>query len=395
MMKSRAVRHDRHLQAQHHELVAQPHTDAEGPVAVAELTAARMSTDTHPLGAPGRPMNHRSPFWVGMTAAAGVAVTAGLVEMIITARQVLVLIGLALFLAVGLEPAVSWLARRWLPRWAAVALVVLALLGAIGGFLAAAVSPLVSQARAFVTQAPHYLQSLQDHNSLLGQLNDWVHVQQRLTSIINGHSSALADGMLGAGVVVFGAVTSVVVVIVLTMYFLADLPRIRRGLYRLVPHSRRPRVILIGDEIFAKVGGYVLGNLLISLIAAVLTFGWLLGFGMPYPLLLAILVAVLDLVPVLGSTIAGVVVCLVALTVSVPVALATGGFFLVYRLVEDYLLVPKIIGRVLKVPGLVTVVAVLLGGVLLGVIGALVAIPVAAAVLLILREVLVPRLDHT
>jgi predicted PurR-regulated permease PerM len=115
----------------------------------------------------------------------------------------------------------------------------------------------------------------------------------------------------------------------------------------------------------------------------------------PYPLLLAILVAVLDLIPVLGSTIAGVVVCLVALTVSVPVALATGGFFLVYRLAEDYLLVPKIIGRVLKVPGLVTVVAVLLGGVLLGVIGALVAIPVAAAVLLIVREVLVPRLDHT
>jgi predicted PurR-regulated permease PerM len=201
--------------------------------------------------------------------------------------------------------------------------------------------------------------------------------------------------VLGAGVVVFGAVTSVVVVVVLTVYFLADLPRIRRGLYRLVPHSRRPRAILIGDEIFAKVGGYVLGNLLISLIAAVLTFGWLLGFGVPYPLLLAILVAVLDLIPVLGSTIAGVVVCLVALTVSVPVALATGGFFLVYRLAEDYLLVPKIIGRVLKVPGLVTVVAVLLGGVLLGVIGALVAIPVAAAVLLIVREVLVPRLDHT
>jgi predicted PurR-regulated permease PerM len=364
-------------------------------VAAAELTAARISTHAHPLGLPGRPMNHRSPFLIGMAAAAGVAVTAGLVEMIITARQVLVLIGLALFLAVGLEPAVSFVARRWLPRWAAVALVFLALLGAIGGFLAAAVSPLVFQARAFVTQAPHYLQTLQDRHSLLGQLNDRVHVQQRLTSILNGHNSALADGVLGAGVVVFGAVTSIVVVVVLTVYFLADLPRIRRGLYRLVPHSRRPRAILIGDEIFAKVGGYVLGNLLISLIAAVLTFGWLLGFGVPYPLLLAILVAVLDLIPVLGSTIAGVVVCLVALTVSVPVALATGGFFLVYRLIEDYLLVPKIIGRVLKVPGLVTVVAVLLGGVLLGVIGALVAIPVAAAVLLIVREVLVPRLDHT
>jgi predicted PurR-regulated permease PerM len=163
----------------------------------------------------------------------------------------------------------------------------------------------------------------------------------------------------------------------------------------LVPHSRRPRAILIGDEIFAKVGGYVLGNLLISLISAVLTFSWLLALRVPYPLLLAIMVGLLDLIPIIGSTVAGVVVCLVALTVSLPVALATAGFFIVYRVVEDYLLVPKIIGRVLQVPSLITVVAVLVGGVLLGVIGALVAIPVTAAVLLIVREVLIPRLDRS
>src|SRR5919205_3370983 len=101
MMDSGAVRHDRDLQARHHELVAQPHTDAEGPVAAAELTAARMSTDAHPLGAPGRPMNHRSPFLIGMTAAAGVAVPPGPVEMIITARPMLVVIRLAPFLAGG------------------------------------------------------------------------------------------------------------------------------------------------------------------------------------------------------------------------------------------------------------------------------------------------------
>jgi predicted PurR-regulated permease PerM len=190
-------------------------------------------------------------------------------------------------------------------------------------------------------------------------------------------------------------VASALIVVVLTVYFLTDLPRIRATFYRLVPHSRRPRAIQLGDEIFAKVGAYVLGNLLISLIAGTLTFAFLAIFKVPYSLLLSILVAILDLVPVIGSTIAGVVVCLVALSVSLPVCLATIGFFVVYRLAEDYLLVPKIIGRAVEVPALVTVVAVLLGGALLGIVGALVAIPAAAALLLLIRELLFPRLDHT
>jgi predicted PurR-regulated permease PerM len=181
---------------------------------------------------------------------------------------------------------------------------------------------------------------------------------------------------------------------VLTIYFVAALPRIRAGLYRLVPHSRRPRAILIGDEISAKVGGYVLGNVVISVIAGVLTLIWLLIFGVPYAVLLAITVAVLDLIPVVGSVIGGLLVSLVALTVSLPVCLATIGFVLVYRFAEDYLLVPRIIGTAVKVPALVTVVAVLVGGALLGVIGALVAIPIAAAVLLLVEEVLYPRLDR-
>ena len=181
----------------------------------------------------------------------------------------------------------------------------------------------------------------------------------------------------------------------MTIYLLADLPRIRSGLYRLAPHSRRPRLILIGDEIVAKVGAYVLGNLLISVIAGSVTTIWLLIFGVPYAALLGLLVGLLDLIPVVGSTIGGLVASLVALTVSVPVALATVGFFVVYRLVEDYLLVPRIIGGVVKVPALVTIVAVLLGAALLGVIGALVAIPIAAAVLLVVREVALPSLDRS
>lgn len=204
----------------------------------------------------------------------------------------------------------------------------------------------------------------------------------------------MVNEVVSAGSAVFDAVADSLIVIVLTVYFLVDMPRIRSKLYRLVPHSRRPRAILIGDEVFAKVGAYVLGNVLISVIAGVATFIWLAAFNVPYPLLLGIFVAVFDLVPVVGSTIAGVVVAAVALTVSLPVCIGAVAFFVVFRLLEDYLLVPRIIGHAVKVPALVTVVAVLIGGALLGIVGALVAIPIAAALLFLTQEVLYPRLDE-
>jgi predicted PurR-regulated permease PerM len=153
-------------------------------------------------------------------------------------------------------------------------------------------------------------------------------------------------------------------------------------------------VVLLGDEMFAKVGGYVLGNVSVSVIAGVTTWVWMEIFGIPYPVLLAVLVAILDLVPLVGSTVGGVIVALVALTVSLPLAIATVAFYLVFRLLEDYLLTPRIMGATVEVPGLVTVVATLVGGALLGIVGALVAIPVAAAVKLVIREVTVPRLDE-
>ncbi|MEV7098330.1 AI-2E family transporter [Amycolatopsis sp. NPDC051045] len=373
--------------------MGQPHSDDEGTVAEAEAEAAEISTPEQPLGQVGKRLDRRSPFFVGMAAAAGVAVTYGLIQLVLGAGQILVLIGLALFLAIGMEPAVSWLARRRFPRWLAVTTVFVIAFAAVGGFLAAAIPVIVEQATALVTKAPQYLRQAQDHNTFLGRLNERFHLQQAVESSLSS-GSGLTGGVLGAGKAVFGIVTDTLILIVLTIYFVADLPRIRAAMYRLIPHSRRPRAILIGDNIFAKVGGYVLGNLAVSVIAGALTLVWLLIFGVPYAALLAIAVAVLDLVPVVGSVIGGVLVSLVALTVSLPVALATVGFFIVYRLVEDYLLVPKIIGNVLKVPALVTVVAVLLGGALLGVIGALVAIPVAAAILLLAEEVLYPRLDQ-
>jgi predicted PurR-regulated permease PerM len=357
--------------------------------------AAVLAEETGGLGAPGRPMNRRSPFFIGMAAAAGVAVTYGLVELTIRARSVLVLIGLALFIAAGLDPAVGWLTRHGVRRWLAVIMTLLAVAGAVAAFLAAAIPPLATQATALVAELPRYMHSLQDHNSQLGKLDAQFHIQQRLSRLVSTRGSSLIGGVLGAGELVLSAASALLVVAVLAVYFLADMPRIKLFAYRLAPHSRRTRVILIGDEIFAKVGGFVLGNFLTSVIAGLGTYLWMLIFGLPYPILLGLFVAFLDLIPVIGSTIGGAVVTLVALTVSLPIAALTLGFYVAYRLAEDYLLVPRVMGRTVQVPGVVSVVAVLVGGTLMGIIGALVAIPAAAALRLLLEEVAFHRLDDS
>ena len=195
----------------------------------------------------------------------------------------LVLIGVAFFLALGLEPAASWFVNRRLPRWAATTLVFVIFLAVMGAFVAAAIPPLAQQAGDLINQAPHYLQQAQDHSSAIGRLNDRFHLQQRITDAVNGSGGSVLNEVVSAGTAVFGALADSLIVIVLTVYFLVDMPRIRTTLYRLVPHTRRPRAILIGDEVFAKVGAYVLGNVLISVIAGAATFIWLHGLRRPLP----------------------------------------------------------------------------------------------------------------
>lgn len=378
--------------AGHHHLVGQPHTGDEGPITEAERTAAKISTPDQPLGPHGRPMDHRSPFFIGMTATAGVALTYMLVRGLVLASSMLMLIGVAFFIALGLEPAVSWLSSRKVPRLLGVTLVLVVLVGVVAGSLAAAMPPLVEQIRQFITHAPQYIQRAQDHSSLIGRLDAALHLQDRITRTIQG-SEADMSGIVKAGRTVFGTLTDALITLVLTIYFLANLPDIRAMLYRFVPASRRPRAILIGDRIFAKVGAYMIGNFVVSFVAGFATFVWLAAFRVPYPLLLSIFVALLDLIP-FGSTVAGIAVAAVALTVSVPVCLGTVAFYIAFRVAEDYLLVPAIIGKAVEVPAVATLVAVLIGGALLGLVGALVAIPVAAAIQLLVREIAFPRLDE-
>lgn len=332
---------------------------------------------------------------IGMTAAFGVAVAYGLIEAAVRARSVLIIIGLALFIAVGLDPVVGWLVRHRVPRWAAVLTVIGGALAVAAAFLAAAIPPLTSETTALAHQIPHYLHSLQDRNSHLGKLNVKYHLQQRLSKLVTSGGSSLIGGALGAGELVLSTASFILAVLVLSIYFLVGLPRIKVFAYQLVPHSRRPRVILISDEVLAKVGGYLLGNFITSAIAGLGTCLWMLALGIPYPILLGMFVALADLIPVIGSTVGGAVVTLVALTVSLPVALATLAFYIGYRLAEDYLLVPRVMGRTVQVPAIVSLIAVLTGGVLLGIVGALVAIPIAAAIRLLLQEIAIRRLDKS
>jgi predicted PurR-regulated permease PerM len=331
---------------------------------------------------------------VGLLGAAGVAVTYAVAHLLVVAGDILVLIGLSWFLAIGLEPVVVWLTRHRVRRGAAVALTVVVIVALVGGFIAAAIPVLTAQSEAFIHHLPGYVAQMKDHSTTLGRLDERFHLQDHLSQLSKTGEPVLMRGLLTAGEAVLTVTVSFFIVLVLTVYLLIEQPRLRRLIYRLIPASRRPRAILIGDEVTGKVGAYVLGNLVTSVIATVVTLVWLLAWGVPYPFLLAVMVGIFDLIPIVGSTVAGVIVSLVALSVSLPVAIATALFYVAYRYLEDYLIVPKIIGRTVQVPATTTLVAVLFGAAALGLLGALIAIPVAAAIDVVLREVVFPRLDR-
>jgi predicted PurR-regulated permease PerM len=348
------------------------------------------------FGVLGKPFDPRSPFRIGVVGGLGLAVAYVVWLGVIAAAGVFLLMTLALVIAIGLDPVVGQLQRLGLRRWAGVVIVSLAVLAVLGAFLALAIPPIANEVNALVKSAPGYLQSLQRKNSLLGRLNRQFHLVSDLKKALSsGAISVVGSGLLGAGRTALSVVSRILIVVVLTLYFLSDVPGLKIMLLRLTPHSRRVRAGALIDEAFARVGGYVLGNVVTSVIAGLGTLVWLEIFSVPYPALLSVLVGLLDLIPIVGSAIGGFIVALVALTVSLPVALATAAFYIVYRNAEDYLITPRIMRRTVRVPGIVTVIAVLIGGSLFGIIGALVAIPAASILQLIVEEVVYPRMDLT
>jgi len=359
----------------------------------ARRVAAQVS-DEQPFGVPAQPSSRRSPLRHGFTWTIGalLALTVGLAAR--TVEHQLLLIVLAAFIAIGLDPAVAFLVGKGLRRAVAVTVIALLALAGVAGFVAAAAPPLAKQASQLASQAPTYLQQLNDHSTVLGRLNNQFHLVDKLKAQASGGASLAAGGVLHAGTVLISATFETVIVLVLVIYFLADLAKIKHACYRLFPRHRRPRVGLLGDAILARVGGYVLGNVLTSIVAIIGNYIVLLALHVPYALALSILVGVLDLIPLVGSTIGGVIVALVALAaVSTTAALITVAYHVLYRVFEDYLLNPRVLRKTVDVSPLVTVIAVLLGGALLGVTGALIAVPAAAALQLLLTEVLYPQRD--
>jgi predicted PurR-regulated permease PerM len=309
-------------------------------------------------------------------------------------RSELLLIAVALVLALGLDPLVVRLTRRGLSRPWAVAVVAFAGLLALVGFLAWMVPVLTDQASGFVHRLPEYERRLQSRNGALGRFNSQYHVLDHLRGAVSSSGGSWAGGVFGVGRIAISAAAGTVLLIVLSLYFLACLPALKRLCRRFAPARHRDRVQDLTDAVCARVGGYVLGNVFTSLIAGAGTLVWAFALGLPDPLLLAVAVAVLDLIPMIGSTIGGVFATLLGLTVSVPVALGTAAFYIAYRLLEDYLITPRIMGRTVQVSGLLTIVSLVIGGALLGVVGALLAIPVAATIKLLLDEIAFPRLDR-
>jgi predicted PurR-regulated permease PerM len=376
---------------------------AAAAAADAVNTAAAAADNTAADGAGGLGRAGGAAAWPGpawafrMAAAATVAVslTYVLMRALADVGSALILIVVALVIALGLDPIVAVLVRRGFRRRWAVAVVTVGFLLVLAGFFASIVPPIATQGQQLVANAPKYLEQLRDHSSVIGRLNDKYHLLARVQQYVTSGGNTLIADVVGLGAALFGAVASALTVLVLTVYFLANLPGIERTVLRCLPRTRRDRAEGLLQDIFGQVGGFVLGNVLTSVIAGLGTFVFLEIVGVPYPLALGLFVAVLDLVPVIGSTIGGAAVTLVALTVSVPVAVATLIYYVAYRLAEDYLLVPRVMRRTVNVPPVVTIVALLIGGSLLGIVGALLAIPAAATVQLILNELVWPRLERT
>jgi predicted PurR-regulated permease PerM len=348
------------------------------------------------LGEPGPPLDHRAPFFVGFVGAAGALIAFWLLTNIAAIGSTLILIVVALFLAAGLNPAVTFFERRGLRRSHSVILVIICVLIALVLFLVAIVPVITDQVRSITDQAPEWLDRLQ-HNQTVQDLDDEYDVISKIRDYVTGGDfvSTLFGGALGIGLAVLGALFNGFIILVLTLYFLSSLDDTKAALYRLAPASRRDRVTRLGDRIFESVGGYVSGAFIVAMCAGISSLVFLFAVGLGnYAVALAFVVALLDVIPMIGATIGAVIVTAIAFAEDPKIGIACIIFYVIYQQVENYLIYPRVMSKSVDVPGAVTVIAALVGAALLGVVGALLAIPTAAAILMLTREVFVRRQDQ-
>jgi predicted PurR-regulated permease PerM len=335
----------------------------------------------------------RTPFQWGLFGGLGALVALWIALMVVAIRGPLVLIVVAMFLAVGLNPVVEFLVRRGLTRGWAVLCVITAVLLVFAGFLVLLVPIISHQITEIADHLPGWFDQLQKNHDIR-DFDKKYDITTKVENYVRQGTWAqkLFGGVVGVGLAILGVLFNVFVVIVLTLYFLASLPTIKKAGYSLAPASRRDRVSELGDRILRSIGGYVSGAFVVALCAGLstLVFLFIVGLG-SYAVALAMVVALLDVIPMIGATIGAVIVCAIAFATDIRTGVVAVIFYIAYQQIENYVIYPRVMSRSVEIPGALTVIAALIGGTLLGVVGALLAIPTAASILLLVREVFLPR----
>lgn len=340
-------------------------------------------------------------FRMGFVGALGVLLALFLGGIITQLSTVILYIALALFLALGLDPMVSWLQRRGMPRWLSILLVVVVVIGAFVAIIATAVPPVVAQVTEIVQNWDQIVEDVRDSDLVawIGGLaggSSWI--EDGIASVgawlgDPGNIANLTGGLLAVGAGILGGLTGATIVLILTLFFLASLDSMKRYAARFVPASSRNGFTEVSEEITGSVGRYVIGQISLASVNGVLSLVFLSIIGAPAPFLLAFVAFLCSLVPLVGTLTGAVIITLVSLTASPETGIAAAIYYLIYMQVEAYVLSPRIMSRAVSVPGALVVIAAVAGGTLGGVLGALVAIPVAASLIIVVEKVVFPRQD--
>jgi len=352
------------------------------------------------FGEAGKPVDTTHPFYFGFMVTVGALLALTTLRALASASAVFILIIISIFLAAGLNPAVLFFQNRGLKRGMAVGAVMASVLLFVGIFIAVAVPPLLDQVNSLLNNAPQLVRDL-NNNAFVNDLNNKYGVIDSLQTKVNlvikdGQFAITAfGGVIGVGKAVVSGLVSTLTILVLTLYFLSSLPQVIEIGLKFVPASRRNRVSKLVNAIVGRIGSFIGGQAIIAAIAAIFILIMGLIIGMPYTGPLAMFVLVCGFIPLVGHFIGMSVVTVVSLTDSLSTAAIALTSYVIYVQIENYVITPRIMRRSLSIPGLVTIIAALLGTSLLGLVGGLLAVPIAAAVLLILDEVVFPRADQS
>ncbi|MEV6527491.1 AI-2E family transporter [Longispora sp. NPDC051575] len=341
-----------------------------------------------PVNEPALWARARRVFWLTATATVAVVTVLIIVRALYLLVGLLTLILVALFIAVSLDPAVRWLTRRGFGRPWAVGLIATVMFATVAGFIAAVVPTMIDQGQNLINQLPDYLAQARDNSRTLRDLGDRLQVTDKVTAWAADLPAKVGASALAWGVNVLSALVSALLVAVLTVYFMLDLPRIRRGTVALFPAARRQAAGRAVNVIVDKVGAYMIGNLVISGIAGLTALPVLLLLKVPYAVVLAVVVAVTDLIPLIGALL-GAAICTAVATLGVDLWPAGGLvalFFLLYQQLENYVIAPRVLRDAANLPAVAVLLIGLTGGALLGLVGILMAVPVAAAIKVLIDD---------